>query len=304
MPLSDFFRKAGQVWSQADRAAGGWLPGGGVASPITQQFQKVKREFTPENIRDKVAIPILDKGIGSGVLPATPAMFARYLSGTSNPLTVLPESIRQDVSELASQRVDPQQKAQDVYENAYSSRARQLWNEALASKKDEAISDIRSKLGPFGFSRKNDQSWLEYRAQINPIVQGEFQRLLAQDTSPEKTRALAAKESFLKSFQNQDSSAPFSVSKSQAYRAVKKAGGVNGMELSPSTLTLGAFTVDPKSREVIDRYKFDDLEKGKTIQGIYPDAMSGGQAGSFLIDFALNKGWITPNSGYDIKAKY
>ena len=114
MPLSDFFRKAGQVWSQADRAAGGWLPGGGVASPITQQFQKVKREFTPENIRDKVAIPILDKGIGSGVLPATPAMFARYLSGTSNPLTVLPESIRQDVSELASQRVDPQQKAQDV----------------------------------------------------------------------------------------------------------------------------------------------------------------------------------------------
>lgn len=299
----EFFRKAGDIWRSADGAVGGWLPGGGVASPVTQQFQKVKREFTPKNIRDKVAIPILDKGIESGVLPATPAMFARYLSGTSNPLTVLPESIRQDVSELASQRVDPQQKAQDVYDNAYSSRARQLWSEAWTSKKDEAISDIRSKQGPFGFLRKGNQSWLEAQAQINPAVQGEFQRLLAQDTSPERTRALEAKETFLKSFQNQDSSAPFSVSKSQAYRAEKKAG-VDGMEISPSTLTLGAFTVDPRSREIVDRYKFDDLEKGKNKQGMYPDAMAGGQAGSFLIDFALDRGWINPESGYAIKAKY
>lgn len=40
MPISNFFnkvtRKAGQIWNQADRAAGGWLPGGGVASPITK----------------------------------------------------------------------------------------------------------------------------------------------------------------------------------------------------------------------------------------------------------------------------
>lgn len=40
MPISNFFnqvtRKAGQVWGQADRALGGWLPGGGVASPLTK----------------------------------------------------------------------------------------------------------------------------------------------------------------------------------------------------------------------------------------------------------------------------
>lgn len=40
MPISNFFnqvtRKAGQVWGQADRAVGGWLPGGGYASPLTQ----------------------------------------------------------------------------------------------------------------------------------------------------------------------------------------------------------------------------------------------------------------------------
>ena len=32
----DFFRKAGDIWRSADRAVGGWLPGGGTASPITQ----------------------------------------------------------------------------------------------------------------------------------------------------------------------------------------------------------------------------------------------------------------------------
>lgn len=40
MPISNFFnqvtRKAGQVWGQADRALGGWLPGGGTASPLTK----------------------------------------------------------------------------------------------------------------------------------------------------------------------------------------------------------------------------------------------------------------------------
>jgi hypothetical protein len=32
----DFFRKAGEVWRKADQALGGWLPGGGVASPVTK----------------------------------------------------------------------------------------------------------------------------------------------------------------------------------------------------------------------------------------------------------------------------
>lgn len=306
MPLSDFFtgvqRFAGQALSQAqqgykqlDKDLGGWLPGGGTASPVTRKAQEITKTVTPENIRDKVAIPILDKGIESGVIPATPAMFARYLSGTSNTLTALPESIRQDVSELASQRADPQKTAQDIYGSAMSSRARQLWNEAWSAKKDEAISDIKSTLGPLGFLRRNDQNYLEMYAQVSPIVKGEFQRLLEQDTSPEKTKALAAKEAYLKAAQNQDPNAPFPVTGSQAYE--------NGRR-GPSTLTLGSFTVNPRSQEVTDRYHFDDLEKGKTAQGLYPDALAGGKPAAFLIDFALNKGWITPESGYNIKAKY
>ena len=41
----DFFRKAGDIWRGADRAVGGWLPGGGTASPLTALKQKGEREM-------------------------------------------------------------------------------------------------------------------------------------------------------------------------------------------------------------------------------------------------------------------
>lgn len=39
----DFFRKAGDLWHSADRATGGWLPGGGTASPLTRSVQNLNR---------------------------------------------------------------------------------------------------------------------------------------------------------------------------------------------------------------------------------------------------------------------
>lgn len=52
MPISNFFnqvtRKAGQVWGQADRALGGWLPGGGTASPLTRIKQEGERELAKQ----------------------------------------------------------------------------------------------------------------------------------------------------------------------------------------------------------------------------------------------------------------
>lgn len=291
----ELFQSLLNKYQQVDKRLGGWLPGGGTAAPVTRKVQELTRSLTPTVIRDKVAIPILDKGIESGILPAAPAMFGRYLSGTSNPLTVLPTSIKQDVSQLVSQRVDPQQTAQDIYGSAMSGRAKQLWNEAWSDKKEKAVADVKSQQGLLGFLRKNDQNWLETRAQVSPIVQEEYQRLLEQDTSPEKTKALAAKEAYLKAANNQDLNAPFPVTHSNAYRDGRR---------GPSTLTLGSFTVNPGSREVIDQYKFDDLDKGKNLQGLYPDALAGGKPAAFLIDFALNKGLITPQSGYNIRAKY
>ena len=291
----DLFQNLLNKYQQADKQLGGWLPGGGTAAPVTRKAQELTRSFTPAVIRDKIAIPFLDKGIESGLFPAAPAMFGRYLSGTSNPLTVLPVSIKQDVSQLVSQQVEKQQTAQDIYGSAMRERAGQLWNKAWLGKKEEAVADVKSQQGPLSFLRKNDQNWLETRAQINPIVQKEYQRLLEQDTSPEKTRALAAKEAYLNATNNQDPNAPFPVTHSSVYRDGRR---------GPSTLTLGSFTINPSSKEIIDKYKFDDLDKGKNLQGLYPDALAGGKPAAFLIDFALSKGLITPQSGYNIQAKY
>ena len=41
----DFFRKAGDIWRSADRALGGWLPGGGTASPFTRSKQEGERKM-------------------------------------------------------------------------------------------------------------------------------------------------------------------------------------------------------------------------------------------------------------------
>jgi hypothetical protein len=198
----EIFQKLLNKYQQADKRLSGWLPGGGVASPVTQTTQNFVKSVTPANIRDKIVVPVLDKGIETGLLPATPAMFGRYLSGTSNPLTVLPTSIKQDISRLVSQSSN--------------------YPELVNTQKSNTFLPVN-----WGY--------------VDP---------------------------------------------------------------GPSALTLGSFTVDPRLKEVTDRYKFDDLATDKREGNIYSDAQEGGLPASFLINFALNKRLITPQSGYNIRAKY
>jgi hypothetical protein len=291
----ELFQSLLNKYQQVDKRLGGWLPGGGTAAPVTRKVQELTRSLTPTVIRNNVVVPVLDKGIATGIIPTAPGMFARYLTGTNKPLTEFPPSMHQGVRQDLNIVDNQIPKYEDIYGSAMSGRAKQLWNEAWSDKKEKAVADVKSQQGLLGFLRKNDQNWLETRAQVSPIVQEEYQRLLEQDTSPEKTKALAAKEAYLKAANNQDLNAPFPVTHSNAYRDGRR---------GPSTLTLGSFTVNPGSREVIDQYKFDDLDKGKNLQGLYPDALAGGKPAAFLIDFALNKGLITPQSGYNIRAKY
>jgi hypothetical protein len=198
----ELFQKLLNKYQQADKQLGGWLPGGGTAAPVTGKVQELTRSITPANIRDKVVVPVLDKGIESGVLPAAPAMFGRYLSGTSNPLTVLPTSIKQDISRLVSESSN--------------------YPELVNTQESNSLLPVN-----WGY--------------VDP---------------------------------------------------------------GPSALTLGSFTANPRLKEVTDRYKFDNLATDKREGNIYSDAQEGGLPASFLINFALNKGLITPQSGYNIRAKY
>jgi hypothetical protein len=49
----DIFRMAGDAWKEADKRLGGWLPGGGTASPVTAASQRAQRDYN-EKIRRRI----------------------------------------------------------------------------------------------------------------------------------------------------------------------------------------------------------------------------------------------------------
>lgn len=108
--------EAKKGYAEADKRLGGWLPGGGTASPITAgsqqaarkiagKFQSIPSAIAPvvrpiatspiyKATRDNVVVPVLDVVMEKGIVPAKEGMFARFLSGTSRPLTRIPADTR------------------------------------------------------------------------------------------------------------------------------------------------------------------------------------------------------------------
>ena len=76
--MADWFRKAGEIWGKADRAVGGWLPGG-AESPLGKAERRVA-------------------GAAMNQLPDRVNMFGRYISGLGN------EGLQLDPSTLRSLR--------------------------------------------------------------------------------------------------------------------------------------------------------------------------------------------------------
>lgn len=77
----DFFRAAGDIWRKADRAAGGWLPGGGTPSPVTRAVIAPARAALEKSIRDAA----LNTGAAiSNTLPDRVNLYTRYVTGLGN----------------------------------------------------------------------------------------------------------------------------------------------------------------------------------------------------------------------------
>ena len=204
--FQQFLNQVGSGYKEADKRLGGWLPGGGTAAPPVSAFQAAApiAGRLASKIRDEKIIPVIDKGIETGALPTKEAMFARYLTGTSKPLTVYPQPLIDKIS--------------TTFE-------------------------------------------------------------------PENTV----------------------VGTQSAYT-----GGTMPEDVAHS---LGRFNI--KDNVIYDRYKFDDLEKGRQPAGVYllpgglqirnsvyADAAAGGNLASDLIELGLKTGIITPSSGYDVRVPY
>jgi hypothetical protein len=279
----------------ADQAVGGWVPGGGVASPVTRAAQSVtpSRNEVLSAVRDKAVVPVIDKGIETGLLPAKQAMFARYLSGTSKPLMVYPEKLKQGIRsafdqiavEETKEQVDDIFKANDPAYRKYMN-AREQFRELQSSVRDRAeMQGIPSSDSEVARLKTLEQTL----KQLSPPAgiaygspQGDEPRL-----SNQQRLELIAKHGLFNPNQT-------NVSFNSAY------GGSMPTDVE---LTLGQFAI--QGGEVRDRYKFDGLEHGRqelpSWGRVYPDAAGGGQLASDLIEMGLKAGTITPKSGYDIR---
>lgn len=304
MPFNRFAGQAAGVLGaikgalkNADQAVGGWLPGGGVASPLTRATQSVtpSRREVLSAARDKIAVPVIDKGIETGVLPAKEAMFARYLSGTSKPLTVYPENLKQGIRgafdqiaiEETRDQVNDIFKASPAYQN-YSD-AREQFEELQSSLRDRAetqgISSSDSEVARLNALEQTVKQLSSPAGMANGSYQGDGPRL-----SNQQRLEIIAKHRLFNPSQT-------SVGMGAAY------GPSMPVDVAHS---LGRFEI--RDGEVRDRYKFDDLERGRQkvptwgrTYSVYPDATAGGEIASDLIEMGLKLGTITPDSGYDIR---
>jgi hypothetical protein len=94
--FQNLLNKARQGYGQIDRNVfKGVLPGGAsISSSVAPMVRSVSQSPIYKTIRDKVAIPVLDRGMEAGIVPAKEGMFARFLSGTSQPIKRIPAETR------------------------------------------------------------------------------------------------------------------------------------------------------------------------------------------------------------------
>jgi hypothetical protein len=85
----DLLRMAGDAWKEADKRLGGWLPGGGTASPVTAASQRAQRDYN-EKIRRRIEMrdaPAGTPGRFAGEGPVLNALRATTSAG-ANPIGV------------------------------------------------------------------------------------------------------------------------------------------------------------------------------------------------------------------------
>jgi hypothetical protein len=292
-----FLNQVGQKYKQADKQLGGWLPGGGTPSPITKPIQTESKKIT-SRLRDQLIVPAIDKGIETGILPTKETMFARYLTGTSKPLTVYPAPLLNEISN-AYEKIAINTTKEDV--NKIFKQENPLYHQYQASQ--NKLSSLTEKL--------------RNQAEINQ-VQPSAEDLQKIKEYEQKTNSL--RESLgLTQFDAITGNIPNSTLNEQERLNIiqrhnlVQPGNVNvlydsayGVMPREVQLSLGRFAI--KNNTIQDRYKFDELEQGRMqIPGrgsVYPDAAGGGKLGSNLIELGLKTGILNPKSGYDIRIPY
>ena len=123
--FQQFLNQVSSGYKEADKRLGGWLPGGGTASPASRAVQPVKNAVKLANVRDVALIPALDKGLSAGVVPPVAGMYARFLSGTSKPLTELPPALQAEIPGAYASAITPKQILNPKWETALQTKTKE-----------------------------------------------------------------------------------------------------------------------------------------------------------------------------------
>ena len=295
----ELFQQLLNKYQQADKRLGGWLPGGGTAAPPVRAMQTVApiaRRFAGA-IRDQAVIPVIDKGIETGVLPTKEAMFARYLTGTSKPLTVYPEPLLNKISgaydqaaiETTRDDVDKIFKQNPLYRQ-YETTQNELNNLSTRLRGQAEMTGVESSVQDRQKLKQYEQKTNELRQSLNlPDYNLPYDRVPETALSNQERLNIIQKNNLI-----QPGNVTF---------GSQTAYGLMPKEVA---LSLGRFNI--KDNKITDRYKFDDLQAGRQqVNGfgnVYPDAAGGGVLGSDLIQLGLKTGILNPSSGYNIRIPY
>lgn len=116
--FQNLLNKVRQGYGQVDKNVfKGVLPGGAsISSSVAPMVRSASQSPIYKTVRDKVAIPVLDRGMEAGVVPAKEGMFARFLSGTSLPITRIPADTRAAESLINNKLANPTERDEQLFE--------------------------------------------------------------------------------------------------------------------------------------------------------------------------------------------
>lgn len=280
----------------------GVLPGGAsISSSIAPDIQRISQSPLYKTVRDKVAVPLLDKGMEAGIIPAKEGMFARFLSGTSQLLTRVPADTK------AAEALVNQKLTQQVTINPLRAAAEKTFDDWL-----NAYRTINNQNEMYNMHGQGSPATQEQLNQLNVLDQRVNDYVKQLNLKDRNDLIQTTREEKIKN--RQQGYTPFNYV-ADDYSNI----GADNLDLNEEQAklinkglvnTLGRYKV--KDGKTIDeRYDFNSYNVGTSL--FHPGSMVGGVVGEpessrMLADKALSLadkfGFIQPGVGYPVQFKF